>query len=297
MKQFTYRFIGFLLYFALFFIVINALFVAVLAKTDWNFRNRIESLRFEDPDFDLLVLGASTSFDAFDAELLTKNGIKSYNLAMGGTTIKTSYIQLKEYLEKYTVKPEYVLLGHNSPYEKNVDSEEIHPIVELTMSDHKYTMKDVPVLKLKWLGFEFLKKVVSSKHREAVLAQGQMKFRKAIPDHTDFSDSYLEFDLFETSFWFGEIARLCNQYDLKLIIIEMPGIKATQNLSEVGPYELHFENGETATLFNLNSREFCTLFDSETDWIGNSHLNEYGAIKFTTRLLDMVNKDAISLYQ
>ena len=71
-------------------------------------------MQFEDPDFDLLVLGASTSFDAFDAELLTENGIKSYNLGMGGTTIKTSYIQLKEYLESYTVKPEYVLLGHTT---------------------------------------------------------------------------------------------------------------------------------------------------------------------------------------
>ncbi len=297
MKQFTFKFIGFIAYFIFFFVVINAIYVAVLAKTDWNFRNRIESMQFEDPDFDLLVLGASTSFDAFDAELLTENGIKSYNLAMGGTTIKTSYIQLKEYLESYTVKPEYVLLGHNSPYDKNVDSEEIHPLVELTMSDHKYTINDVPILKLKWLGFEFLKKVVSSKHREAVLALGQMKFRKAIPDHTDFIDSYLEISLFEDSYWFGEIAHLCNQYNLKLIIIEMPGIKSTQNLSEVGPNELHFENGQTATLFNLNSRDFCTIFDSEKDWIGNSHLNEYGAIKFTTEILGIIKNDAISAYQ
>ena len=84
---------------------------------------------------------------------------------------------------------------------------------------------------------------------------------------------------------------------LKLIIIEMPGIKSTQNLSEVGPNELHFENGQTATLFNLNSRDFCTIFDSEKDWIGNSHLNEYGAIKFTTEILGIIKNDAISAYQ
>lgn len=297
MKQFIYRFLGFIVFFAVFFIAINAIFVAVLAKTDWNFRNRIESLRFDNPDFDLLVLGASTSFDAFDTELLTEYGIKSYNLAMGGTTIKTSYIQLKEYLERYPNRPEYVLLGHNSPYVENVDSEEVHPIVELTIKDHKYSMKDAPILKLKWLGFEFLKKVVSSKHREAVLSLGQMKFKKALPDHTTFKKQYMEKSEFESSYWFGEIGRLCNQYKLNLVIIEMPGIKETQNLSEIGPHILTFDNGHTATLYNLNSRDFCTLFDSEKDWIGNSHLNEYGAKKFTNELMGMLKNDATSTRQ
>jgi len=297
MKRFIYRFIGFTLFFALFFIAINAIFVLVLAKTDWNFRNRIESIQFDDPDFKLLVLGASTSFDAFDTELLTANGMKSYNFAMGGTTIKTSYIQLEEYLDNYPIRPEYVLIGHNSPYIENVDNEEIHPLVELTMKNHKYKIDDVPILKLKWLGFEFLKKVVSSKHREAILSLGQMKFKKALPDHSTFQESYLDKSEFESSYWFGELGRLCNQYQLKLVVIEMPGIKVTQNLTEIGPHELIFENGHSATLYNLNSRDFCTLFDSEEDWIGNSHLNEYGAIKFTNELMGMLNSEAISVHQ
>jgi hypothetical protein len=68
----------------------------------------------------------------------------------------------------------------------------------------------------------------------------------------------------------------------------MPGYKETQNLSEIGPHLLNFNNGCSANLYNLDSKDFCTIFDSEKDWIGNSHLNEFGATKFTKELINII---------
>lgn len=156
------------------------------------------------------------------------------------------------------------------------------------MKDHEYGVNDVPILKFKWLGFEFLKKIVSENHRKAKLVYGQVKFQKTIPDNTSFKESYLNIEEFESSHWIGELAKLCNQNGIDLLIIEMPGYKETQNLSEIGPHLLHFNNGYSANLYNFDSKDFCRIFDSEKDWIGNSHLNEFGAIKFTRELISII---------
>jgi hypothetical protein len=196
MKKFVERSFYFALFFAVFFILINLLYIVIIAKTDFDFRKRLESLKFANPDFELLALGASTSLDAFDTELLTSNGIKSYNLAIGGSTIRTNYIQLNEYLTKYSKRPQYVVFGLNSALVESFDDDAIHPIVEVTMKDHEFVVHDVPILKFKWLGFEFIKKIVSENHRNAKLVYGQVKFRKTIPDNTSIKESYLNIEEF-----------------------------------------------------------------------------------------------------
>lgn len=284
MKEFIRR----VLYFIVIFVLINAVFIGIIIKTDWGFQKRLDSLRFNNPDFELLVLGNSLALDGIDAEYLTLNGMKSYNLALGGSTLKTNYIQLDEYLKKYIIKPQYIILGLGS-YMGIDNSEEIHPIVEVTMNNYKFTLHDLPIIKFKWLGIELLKKIVSSQHRKAKVIYGQLRFQKIITDDTNYSSSYVDLQQFERSHWIGEIEKLCNQNKIKLIIIEMPGFKETQNLSEIGPHILHFANGVTSYLYNFNSQNFCVVFDSTRDWIGNSHLNEFGALKFTNELLKFLN--------
>lgn len=283
MKKFLIR----LLIYASFFVLINVLYFVIIAFTDWDFRKRTESLKFENPDFELLVLGASLAMDAIDCELLTSNGIKSYNLAIGGSSIKTNYIQLNEYLTKYSKKPRYVVLGLGT-YAGPFNDERIHPIVEFTMKGHKYGVNDLPILKFKWLGVQFLKKIVSSNHRKAKISLGQLKFQKIVTDKSDYNGSFLNLHEFRSSHWIGEIAKLCNQNGIELIILEMPGFKKTQNLSEFGPYLLSFNNGYSANLYNYNSKDFCIIFDADHDWIGNSHLNEFGAIKFSKELIKVL---------
>ncbi|MGQ1785728.1 hypothetical protein [Saccharicrinis sp. GN24d3] len=289
MRKLTLKSILFVGYFIVFFAVINVVYTMVIINTDYNFIKRLETLNFREPDFKLLVLGASTSFDGIDTGFLTENGITSYNTAIGGANVRTNYVQLKEYLDTYAAFPEYVILGLNSNMVKSFDDEGIHPIVECTMKDHEYRIEDVPILKYRWLGFELIKKIVSKTHREATMILGQLKFRKTIPDRSKYRDIKLDLQMFRSSYWISEISNLCDANGIKLIVVEMPGYKKTQNNEARGPYLLNFPNGHSAELFNLNSRAFSVLFDAEKDWIGNSHLNEYGAIKLTRKILEIVN--------
>ena len=293
MKRFIIRSVYFLSFFAVFFITINVVYYTVISRSDSDFSKRLETLEFQDPDLDLVVLGASTTLDAFDAELLTSKGLNSYNFAIGGATIRTSIIQLQEYLKLCSERPKYVILGLNSQMVDTFDDDLIHPIVEVTMEDHKYTLDDVPILKFKWLGFEYLKRYVSKVHRSASVSYGQFRTEKIVPDDTEHVIQYLEFQRFIDSYWIGEIIKYCEQENLELILIEMPGYRITQNLSATGLHEMPHANGHKLRLYNYNSREFCEFFDPDRDWLGNSHLNVFGAEKFTLFLFDELFNKAV----
>lgn len=287
MKRFLLNGVIFGIAFIIFFVLVNLIFLLLVSHTDWDYRKRTESLSFINPEFDLLVLGNSLALDGIDTELLTNNGIKSYNLAIGGSSPRTSYVQLKEYLEMYDHNPEYVILALGS-YVSRLDGSEIHPVVEFTMRDYRFRLKDIPIRKFKWLGLEFAKKILSSQHRKASLSYGQLKFEKTTHDNTHSSNNELNISAFISSEYIGEIARLCSEYHIRLFIIEMPGFTNTRNSSETGPYLLDFSNGHQAWLYNFNSASFCELFNSEQDWIANSHLNVNGASRFTRELIKIL---------
>lgn len=273
-------------FFIVFFALLNALFLFIITSASWSFKNRLESLQFEDPDYELLVLGASTTGDGVDSKLLGEHGIKSYNMAIGGSTPQTSYIQLEEYLAMYTHKPKYVIMGTNSTMEWDFDREGIHPIIEVTMEGHKFGIADIPISKFRWLGFEVFKRLINKDHRTAKLVEGQLRIEKTVKDRTRFIDQELDIQLFEDSHWLGEIARLCGENDIKYFIVEMPGYRETQNLSGFGPYPIRYGNGYNALVCNFNSREIVEGIDPDLDWVGNSHLNLHGAHKFTSILID-----------
>ncbi|HEY5124474.1 MAG TPA: hypothetical protein VIK14_12135, partial [Ignavibacteria bacterium] len=209
MKKFVIKLFYFAVFFTIYFILINVFYLAILLSTDLDFKKRFESLKLDNPDIEYLILGASTSSVGFNCELLTLNGLKSYNLALSGNSIRTSYIQLNEYLTLYSKKPQYVLIGVNSAIE-SFNNDVIHPIVEVTMKDHNYSTSDIPILKFKWLGFEFFKKIISKEHRKAKLSYGQLRIQKHVSDKTNYNELYLNIADFESIHWIGEIAKLCN---------------------------------------------------------------------------------------
>jgi hypothetical protein len=291
MRVFVKNAILFLLYFSFIFILINGVFFSIVLVTDWDWKKRLEALNLEDPDFDLVVLGSSLPEYGVDAGLLSDHGIKSYNLSILGNTVNTCYIQLNEYLTTYDHTPKYALLVLNSEMEPT-DGNYIHTMVEYTTEGHRYTIEDFPVLKFsKWFGGELLKKIFSSNHRNATVVQGQIRRHYSRPDQSSFKEIYLDLDKFESSFWMGEIARLCDQHNVIFYVIEIPAQREFQNLSDVGPYTLHFKNKYSAQLYNYNSREFCAIIDPENDWVGDSHLNPGGAAKFTLELLKIFDTE------
>ena len=285
MKTFFKRLLYFSLFLAIFSVVINTVFLIVIATTDWDFVKRRESLNFKDPDFEVLVLGTSLAEYGIDTELLTSRGIKSYNLAFVGSSIKTNYIQLVEYLSRYKNKPEFVILAINSHLER-FDQDGIQPVVEFTMKGHKYGIKDVPISKFNWAGMELLKKAIRKHYRKTYVSFGQKKSPTMYPDNSDYKESYLDLEKYKSAYWMSKIASTCNENGIEFLLIDIPGVRETQNVSPTGPYTLCFDNGDTAILYNFNSQEFCEFIDLDRDWSGMSHFNKYGASRFTDLLLN-----------
>jgi hypothetical protein len=288
MKKFVKYSLFFALFFTLFTIVINTVYLGIIASTDWDFVKRRESLKFKNPDFKLLVLGSSLAEYGIDTELLTNQGIKSFNLSLVGSSVKTYYVQLDEYLSKYSKKPEYVLIAVNS-YMEQFDQIGIQPVVDFTMKDHKYGLKDIPISKFNWAGMEIVKKILKRKYNKAYVSYGQKKTIEIVPDNSQYNnDLSLDIEKFESAYWMGEIAKLCNEHRINLIIADIPGIKETQNLSGIGPYKLNFSNGHSVFMYNFNNQEFCKFIDVDLDWCGRSHLNKFGAAKFTSEIVNII---------
>lgn len=271
----------------IFVAILNALYLVLLFYGDISFIKRYESTHFTEPDYELLVIGNSLAADAFDTGLLTSKGLKSYNMAIPGSSVKTNYIQLEEYLSKYSERPTYVVLGMGS-YTGTFEDEIVHPIVEFTAKGHCYTMNDLPMIKFRWLAIEMVKKMVSSLERNVELSYGQFKFQKVQPDNTHYRNNRFEKSKYEESKHIEEIAALCKVHQIKLLLIEMPGFKEVQNKSEMGPHVINYPNGSAATLYNFNNIEFGQLFDTHKHWIGNSHLNEFGAFIFTEKIYQII---------
>lgn len=290
-----YKFLLKILFFALAILLCNALYLWVVIKTDYNFIKRIETLNFNNPTYDVLVLGNSLAFDGIDAALLTENGYDSYNMAIAGSSIYTNKLQLEEYLSMYKHKPKYIIFGLGS-YINNIDNENsiIHPVVDYTRKDKIYTFDDIPMLKFKWIFIDLLKRLVSKQHREADLVRGQLKFSKQVADQSKI-DSSKVFPYEEYKFDpdnpnnFSSIINICSNNGIKLIIVEMPGFKRVRHKKSFESLVLD-KTHNNAILLDYNNFESAEIFDSQTDWIGNSHLNEYGAKKLTKRLIQDLNE-------
>lgn len=280
----------FVLFFAGFTLVINGLFLLVIATTDWEYIKRRETLSFVDADFDLLIVGTSLAEYGIDTEYLTEHGVKSYNMSLVGSSIKTGYIQLKEYLEMYESKPEYVMLPMNA-FMEAFDQEGVHPMVEFTMKGHQYTFKDLPISKFGWAGTELLKKLLNSTYRKTDLTLGHKKSIRISIDMTSYQELELNIEKYRNAKWIKEIAKLCGNNGVKFILIEIPAEKYTQNSSKIGPYHLIFDNGYDAELYNFNNRDFCEFINIDKDWSGMSHFNKYGAKKFTTLIYKKIFQD------
>ena len=234
-----------------------------------------------------LIIGNSLALDGFDAQYLTQKGITAYNLAIGGATLKENLIQLRNFI-KNNKKPRIVILGLSSCHNKEIefDSERMNPIIEYTYGMCKwYSIKNLPMIKFKWLAEEIMKKILSKDYRKAKVELGQLKLKRVRKDRTNVN-KYMKIKFekrkYVNSKYLREICMLCRNNEIKIIIFEMPGTKETQNEIPVGPHFIKYKNGMEVTLNNLNNYSLCEkLISAEEDWLGNCHLNERGARKLT----------------
>lgn len=276
-------------------VIINFLYLFAIQKTDYAFKKRLESINLKNPSYDVLVIGASLAFDGIDTKYMSENGYSAYNLAIGGASLKTNYIQLLEYLSEYNHKPKYVVLAQ-ATYMGSFDSDEIHPIVDFTMGEKKLGLSDIPMIKFKWLFFELIKKVVSKRQREASLENGQLKFQKKGYDNTTLNYSNrLSLDKYIDSPALKDIIDVCSSNNIKFFVVEMPGFKDVRHPKLIDCKILD-KDKMNGIFIDYNTIEFGKLFDDDEDWIGNSHLNARGAKKLTQILIKDIStnvKDCI----
>lgn len=272
--------------FVLLFGVSNFLFLKVIQNFDWNFSKLIEIDSFENKDYDFLIIGNSLALDAFDMKFLKEKKVHAYNTAIAGATIKTNLIQLEDYLSK-NKPPKAIIQGLSSYRNTDFNSEIIHPSVEFIYKDAKWSYKELPMIKFKWMAVEFLKLLISKDHRNAEFFDGQLRTLKTVADQTKLAKnitSKIDLSRYEEAHYLASIDSICLEHHIKLINIEMPGYFSTQNNAPIGPIKYVNLNNQNTSFYNLNNAEFCKIFDPKTDWLGDSHLNLYGSQKFTKYL-------------
>jgi len=287
MRRFLYK----VVLFGIFFILVNYFYLEVLKRYDWNISKVVESLKLEDENLETIFFGASLVLDGIDIDYLLENDLQSHNFGIGGASIRTSYIQLKQYLKK-NKKPKLVVLGVGSlskSYKSYKREFFIHPTVEYFYFKKKFVVDNIPMVKFRGQALENLKKIVSKDHRDAKLVSGQLKIKKKVPDRTQYKSDLkdkIHISDYEGASHLFKMDSICKLNNIDFIVIEMPGYKKTQNDIPVGPHILK-DSIHKITLYNLNNRELCsTLFDSKNDWLGNSHLNQYGARKLTKYIFE-----------
>jgi hypothetical protein len=286
MKNFILKIILFL---AL-LLIVNFIYLFTVQRLDWNFAKSIEAANFRNQSFRCIILGNSLAMDGIDAELLTDKGITAYNMALGGASLKVNLIQLQEYIN-VNQKTEFVILGLSSCIDTDLDSETVNPILDYCYGKSNYSIRDLPMWKYKWMGKELIKKLISKDHKNAYLKYGQLKFARIVPDNSNYRDTILpvfNYDKYERSVYLNRIDSLCTQHHIKLVVIEMPGIKKTQNDMSFDLITIQYADGGKLKFINLNNRQFCKLFDDQKDWLGNCHLNINGAQKLTGYIYDHV---------
>ena len=291
MKQYIIK----VLLFLILFLIGNYLYLYIIKKIDNGFSKSVEISNFKDMKYDCIILGNSLSLDGIDTEYLTNKGISAYNFGLGGTNLRSNYIQLTHYLSE-NQKPKFIILGLSSilsNYRSSISDEPLHPIIEHIYGISSITYENLPVIKFKWLASEILKKIALKDHREAKVVLGQLKTKRIVPDRTNYNnrnDSILKYENYKGAIYLFKIDSICKLNNIDIINIEMPGFKNTQNNIPIGPHILNGSNN-TFKIYNLNNKKICLeLFDSNNDWLGNSHLNEYGALKLTKYINENILK-------
>ena len=287
MKRLIYR----ISIFIIIIIVFNILYIQYLKQYDSEFKKTYAIAKMENQNYDCIILGNSIAYDGIDTQYLTLQGLKSYNFALGGENLESSYIQLHHYLENNN-KPKVVIYGLSpGNYDGSNLPNKIHPTVAYSYGlIDKFTIRSIPVIKFQWLAIEPVKKLFSKDHREASVVNGQLKTKKTIPDNTQYKKelkSKISIDDFKGATFLFKMDSICRINNIPFIALGMPGYRNTQNEAPESLQILKYGNDKELHFINLNNKDFCTkTFTNKKDWLGNSHLNEYGAKKLTEHLYE-----------
>jgi hypothetical protein len=278
MKKFVLK----ILLFFLLFLVLNLIYLFVIQRFDWNFKKVLEARNLENKNYETLILGNSLAMDGINTEMLGN----AYNLSIGGATLATNERQLSQYLQDAKVKPRTVILGMARCIDEDYSRQTIHPLIRYLDGNKFDSFYDLPMIQFKWMAKVLIKRLLSEPHRNAEIVEGQLRIGRSMPDRSAYVDN--PETLLDTSWYrnlqsISQIAELCKQNDIDLLVFEMPGVKKTQNDIPIGPYQI-----DEYLLYNFNNKDFCQIFQEDKHWLGGSHLNSAGAEVFTEALKTLI---------
>jgi MFS superfamily sulfate permease-like transporter len=247
-------------------------------------------LAFKNSKYDLLFFGNSLVLDGVDTEYLNEVGLASFNFAISGSSVETNIIQLEEYLKKNN-KPKLIIYGLSSCIGKINKSDNIHPLVKFP-NHLEFNDLTFPLSFFRWKIIELAKFLVSENHRNAYLSFGQLKISKKVKDTTRvFQHNKFSLEKIGNTDNLEKFSKLCKKENIRIVFVDMPGYKNTRyDISDLNDSVGRF-NLFDFPLIQFNTTEFGIQFDENNDWLGNSHLNKYGALKFTKSLLKVLIND------
>ncbi|MEO8086900.1 MAG: hypothetical protein ABI763_08780 [Bacteroidota bacterium] len=278
------------------FVMLNIFYLWILPKVDLDFKKTKEAAGFRGEKNKIIVLGNSTALDGINSEMLTAQFGGAHNLAVGGATLITNYIQLKSYLET-NAKPDKVLLFLSSGNNDYDTTHEVNPIVSYYYQHVVYEkpLKDLPLFRFRWLFIENMKKLFSGAHRSAYLLKGQFRSDKIVVDQTILKQGTMcsEINYLHPGFeYLRRMAELCDSNEIRFIVFEIPCWNESQN--NLADTEVKFPLLKPMHIYNLNRIAICdTLFDSKMDWLSKNHLNYKGSIKLTRAIINVLLKPDI----
>lgn len=276
-------------------ILLNMLYLALLFCASPGFKKVYDVSSLNNKKFELIAIGNSMAADGIDAQLLTNKGINSYNMAVNGSHVSSSLLILDDYLKK-NEKPKMIVIGLSSAlgrgYLNGVSFK--NPEIEFFYHpDLVSNIKNPPLLNFQWLAIDLLKIIASKDYRNAQTIRGQWKTKKVIEDRSVYKDKGVPTFLYSNKY-LSEVADLCTQKGIKLILIELPGSNSHRNQLPFR-YTVQLKGNQSQTVYNLNNNEVANKFLSSKDWLAPDHLNENGARKLTDFLYNNVIKNEMDL--
>ena len=278
---------------SLFFIaiitVINILYVVLLINLSPGFKKVYDISKFENKDYELIVIGNSMALDGVDASYITEKGINTYNLSIAGNHVSTSLHILERYLEN-NKKPKMVLIGLSSAVGKSYLNPDVYnnPEVDFFYKPNLWiNIKNPPLLNFQWLAIDLFKIIISKDHRNATMVNGQWRTKKVIADNSKFNTNPKIPQHYNNSY-FQKIVLLCEKNNIKVVVVEMTGSKSSQNLI---PFDKDFSisNSKKIKVYNLNNQNIATeLINPKTDWLAPNHLNVIGGRKATEFIFEKI---------
>ncbi len=292
------KFLLFLFSLLIAFVVLNVFYLIILSKIDWDFSKTKKIHSFKDEKFKVVVLGNSTALDGIDAELISTRFGATYNFAIGGASLETNFIQLVKYL-KSNRPPSKVLVGLSSCHNNYNNIMEVNPIVDYYYDSLllPVTIKDVPLFKFRWLFIENIKKLLSRDHRNAIVVDGQLRISKSVTDKSFYSlgavQCLQEDDYLKPGYkYLHQIAEVCIQNGIQLIVFEMPCWKKSQNECEDVYVSENIEKG--FKIFNFNHKVLAgSMYEVKSDWLSENHLNTSGSKKLTSLIIKKLFADSV----